>query len=88
MCTPFLIVVTMACSAAISDHRPAGLFLKPLRGLTHYGATPVPIHFGADYVSEQKMAPVGIDRIRIEYSDLGFGGASLVEDSGMEVSCG
>jgi hypothetical protein len=31
MYTPFLIVVTLACSAAVSGHHPAGLFLKPLR---------------------------------------------------------
>ena len=29
------------------------------------------------------MAPVGIDRLRVEYSDLGFGGIGLVEDPGM-----
>ena len=34
------------------------------------------------------MVAVRVDRLRVEYSDLGFGGAGLVEDSGMVVSDG
>ena len=55
-------------------------------GLPLHGAAPGSIYFCADYTTQQKMMAVGIDRLRVEYSDLGFGGAGLVEDSGVVVS--
>ena len=45
-----------------------------------------PIYFGADYVTQQKWRQLGLIRLCLEYSDLGFGRAGLVEDSGMVVT--
>ena len=88
MYTPFLIVVTLAGAPPVSGRRPAGLFFKPLRR-----ADPLRHDARADLFRRRlrhttKMVAVGIDRLRVEYSDLVFGGAGLVEDSGMVVSCG
>jgi hypothetical protein len=88
MYTPFLIVVTLARSPAVSGRRPAGLFFKPLRR-----ADPLRRYARADLFRRRlrhatKVAPVGVDRLRVEYSDLGYGGAGLVEDSEMVVCCG
>jgi hypothetical protein len=56
-------------------------------GLTHYGADARSDLFRRRLRLATEVAPVGIDRFRVEYSDLGFGGAGLVEDSGIVVSC-
>src|SRR5262249_49257879 len=74
--------------AAFPCRRAAGLFLKPLRRadpLRHDARTDL---FRRRLRLAAKMVAVGVDRIRGQYSDLGFGGAGLVEDSGMVVSCG
>jgi DASS family divalent anion:Na+ symporter len=60
MYTPFLIVVTLSSSAALSGRGAAGLFLKPLRRADPYGATPGPIYFGANYVTRQEWRQLGL----------------------------
>src|SRR5262245_22346256 len=72
-------------SAAVSGRQLAGPFFNPLRR-----ADPLRHDARADLFRRRlrhaaKMVAVGADRLRGEYSGLDFGGAGLVEDSGMVV---
>ena len=60
MCAPFLIVITQAYSAAVPTVALLAYFSQLSAGLTHYGATPGPIYFGADYVTQQKWRQLGL----------------------------
>jgi DASS family divalent anion:Na+ symporter len=51
--TPFLIVTVVGRALYLVAALPA-YFSNLSAGLTHYGATPGPVYFGADYVSQQK----------------------------------
>jgi hypothetical protein len=71
--------------AAVPGHRPAGQFLKPLRR-----ADPLRHNAGADLFRHRlrhatKMVAARADRLHVEYSDLSFCGAGVVEDSVMVV---
>jgi DASS family divalent anion:Na+ symporter len=39
---------------------PLAYFSNLSAGLTHYGATPGPIYFGADYFTQQKWRQLGL----------------------------
>jgi hypothetical protein len=80
--TLFLAVITIA----YTGRRIVGLFFKSLRrtdALRRYAWADL---FRRRLRLAAKMVAVGTDRICREYSDLGFGGTRLVEDSGMVVS--
>jgi hypothetical protein len=83
---PLLIVVTLACSAAVSGRRPAGLFLKPLRRADPSRRDDRPDLFRRRLRHATIMAPVGVARLRVEYSDLCFDGSGLVKDFVVVVS--
>src|SRR5262245_14789027 len=58
--TPFLIVVTLAGTPPFLAAALLAYFSSLSAGLTHYGTTPGPIYFGADYVSQQKWRQLGL----------------------------
>ncbi len=60
MYTPFLIVVTLAGAPPFLAAALLAYFSNLSAGLTHYGTTPGPIYFGADYVSQQKWWQLGL----------------------------
>jgi DASS family divalent anion:Na+ symporter len=60
MYTPFLIVVTQAGAPPFLAAALLAYFSNLSAGLTHYGTTPGPIYFGADYVSQQKWWQLGL----------------------------
>jgi DASS family divalent anion:Na+ symporter len=60
MYTPFLIVVTLAGAPPFLAAALLAYFSSLSAGLTHYGTTPGPIYFGADYVSQQKWWQLGL----------------------------
>jgi DASS family divalent anion:Na+ symporter len=60
MYTPFLIVVTLAGAPPFLAVALLAYFSNLSAGLTHYGTTPGPIYFGADYVSQQKWWQLGL----------------------------
>src|SRR5262245_33431814 len=60
MYTPFLIVVTLAGAPPFLAAALLAFFSNLSAGLTHYGTTPGPIYFGADYVSQQKWWQLGL----------------------------
>ncbi len=59
MYTPFLIVVTLAGAPPFLAAALLAYFSNLSAGLTHYGTTPGPIYFGADYVTQQKWWQLG-----------------------------
>jgi DASS family divalent anion:Na+ symporter len=60
MYIPFLIVVTTAGAPPFLAVALLAYFSNLSAGLTHYGTTPGPIYFGADYVSQQKWWQLGL----------------------------
>ncbi|MGH9833048.1 MAG: DASS family sodium-coupled anion symporter [Blastocatellia bacterium] len=60
MYTPFLIVVTAAGAPPFLAAALLAYFSTLSAGLTHYGTTPGPIYFGADYVTQQKWWQLGL----------------------------
>src|SRR6266508_2492980 len=60
MYTPFLIVVTLAGAPPFLAASLLAYFSSLSAGLTHYGTTPGPIYFGADYVTQQKWWQLGL----------------------------
>jgi DASS family divalent anion:Na+ symporter len=60
MYTPFLIVVTLAGAPPFLAAALLAYFSNLSAGLTHYGTTPGPIYFGADYVTQQKWWQLGL----------------------------
>ena len=60
MYTPFLIVVTAAGAPPFLAAVLLAYFSTLSAGLTHYGTTPGPIYFGADYVTQQKWWQLGL----------------------------
>jgi len=60
MYTPFLIVVTLAGAPPFLAAALLAYFSTLSAGLTHYGTTPGPIYFGADYVTQQKWWQLGL----------------------------
>jgi DASS family divalent anion:Na+ symporter len=60
MYTPFLIVVTLAGAPPFLAAALLAYFSSLSAGLTHYGTTPGPIYFGADYVTQQKWWQLGL----------------------------
>ena len=60
MYTPFLIVVTLAGAPPFLAAVLLAHFSNLSAGLTHYGTTPGPIYFGADYVTQQKWWQLGL----------------------------
>jgi divalent anion:Na+ symporter, DASS family len=60
MYTPFLIVVTLAGAPPFIAAALLAFFSSLSAGLTHYGTTPGPIYFGADYVTQQKWWQLGL----------------------------
>jgi len=60
MYTPFLIVVTLAGAPPFLAAALLAYFSTLSAGLTHYGMTPGPIYFGADYVTQQKWWQLGL----------------------------
>jgi DASS family divalent anion:Na+ symporter len=60
MYTPFLIVVTAAGAPPFLAAALLAYFSSLSAGLTHYGTTPGPIYFGADYVTQQKWWQLGL----------------------------
>jgi DASS family divalent anion:Na+ symporter len=60
MYTPFLIVVTLAGAPPFLAAALLAFFSSLSAGLTHYGTTPGPIYFGADYVTQQKWWQLGL----------------------------
>jgi len=60
MYAPFLIVVTLAGAPPFLAAALLAYFSTLSAGLTHYGTTPGPIYFGADYVTQQKWWQLGL----------------------------
>jgi DASS family divalent anion:Na+ symporter len=60
MYTPFLIVVSLAGAPPFLAAALLAYFSNLSAGLTHYGTTPGPLYFGADYVSQQKWWQLGL----------------------------
>jgi DASS family divalent anion:Na+ symporter len=60
MYAPFLIVVTTAGAPPFLAAVLLAYFSNLSAGLTHYGTTPGPIYFGADYVTQQKWWQLGL----------------------------
>ncbi len=60
MYAPFLIVVTQAGAPPFLAAASLAYFSNLSAGLTHYGTTPGPIYFGADYVTQQKWWRLGL----------------------------
>jgi DASS family divalent anion:Na+ symporter len=60
MYTPFLIVVTLAGAPPFLAAALLAYFSNLSAGLTHYGTTPGPIYFGADYVTQRKWWRLGL----------------------------
>ncbi len=60
MYTPFLIVVMLAGAPPFLAVALLAYFSNLSAGLTHYGTTPGPIYFGAEYVTQQKWWQLGL----------------------------
>jgi DASS family divalent anion:Na+ symporter len=60
MYTPFLIVVTLAGAPPFMAAALLAYLSNLSAGLTHFGTTPGPIYFGADYVTQQKWWQLGL----------------------------
>jgi divalent anion:Na+ symporter, DASS family len=60
MYTPFLIVVLAAGAPPVVAVVLLAYFSNLSAGLTHYGTTPGPIYFGANYVSQQRWWRIGL----------------------------
>jgi divalent anion:Na+ symporter, DASS family len=60
MYTPFLIVVIAAGSPPFIAVGLLAYLTNLCAGLTHYGTTPGPIFFGADYVTQQRWWQLGL----------------------------
>ncbi len=60
MFLPFLIVVTAAGAPPFLAVALLSYFSNLAASLTHYGTTPGPIYFGADYVSQQTWWKIGL----------------------------
>jgi DASS family divalent anion:Na+ symporter len=60
MYAPFLIVSTLAGAPSFLAVALLAYFSNLSAGLTHYGTTPGPIYFGADYVSQQRWWQIGL----------------------------
>jgi DASS family divalent anion:Na+ symporter len=60
MYIPFLAVVTLAGAPPFLAAALLAYFSNLSAGLTHYGTTPGPLYFGADYVTQQKWWQLGL----------------------------
>ncbi len=60
MYLPFLIVVIAAGAPPVLSVVVLAYFSNLAAGLTHYGTTPGPIYFGADYVTQQTWWRLGL----------------------------
>ena len=60
MYTPFLVVILAAGAPAYLAVLSLAYFSNLDASLTHYGTTPAPIYFGADYVSQRRWWLLGL----------------------------